>query len=408
MDNNLQQIAFLIPILGIFVILEGIIQLKDNKSYNYKESFSNISAGLIPVLTGIFLKSITLFPYIYIYNNYRIFEFKETNFLLNNIILFCLIDFLHYCQHRLDHNINILWAAHIVHHQSNTYNFTTGFRFSFLTFAFLFFLYLPLAFFGFSPEKFAIIYFVIIPAYMFFTHTELIGKLGWLEYIFVTPSSHRVHHSADIKKINKNYGATLIIWDRLFNTFLKEPSKGIKNYGLIISHTDPCPLRSNISYYKLLFKAIKNTRGIINKVRLIFSSPKTLYNSTNYELKIELPKKNKNYNKAEIIYIFKNTLILTLIFTLFLWHTNKLDKIEIIACTLYFILASINVGRFFIEEKNTIWREFFINIYFSMLGYYFINEFYSTTFLLGLSFVILLQIVLVIHYYTLKEDVNFG
>ena len=92
MDNNFQQIALLIPIFGIFIILEALIFIQNSKTYNYEEASSNIASGIIPILTGIFLKSVTILPYIYIYNNYRLFEINKSNFLISYFLLYLLID----------------------------------------------------------------------------------------------------------------------------------------------------------------------------------------------------------------------------------------------------------------------------------------------------------------------------
>jgi len=132
-------------------------------------------------------------------------------------------DLAYYWMHRLDHEIRFFWAVHVTHHSSQEFNFTTGFRSSVLEPLYRFIYFIPLVWLGFQPLDILFMY-ALTQMWGTFVHTQLINKLGWLEYILVTPAHHRVHHASNTKYLDKNLGMFLIIWDKMFGTFQKELS----------------------------------------------------------------------------------------------------------------------------------------------------------------------------------------
>ena len=138
-------------------------------------------------------------------------------------------DITYYWEHRIAHEVRLLWTQHAVHHSSRDMNIITGVRFGPLEGLWSLVAHLPLAFMGFAPE--AIVFGIVaVLAYQTWLHTELIGKLGPLEWILNTPSHHRVHHGSDAKYLDRNYGGILIIWDRIWGTFQEEEET--PRYGL--------------------------------------------------------------------------------------------------------------------------------------------------------------------------------
>ncbi|MBC7848296.1 MAG: sterol desaturase family protein, partial [Chitinophagaceae bacterium] len=129
--------------------------------------------------------------------------------------------------HRFDHEVRFFWAVHVTHHSSSLLNFTVGFRSSVFQPLYRFFYFLPLAWLGFQPLD-IIFAFALTQIWGIFVHTEIIGKMGWLEYILVTPSHHRVHHASNAKYLDRNMGMFLIVWDKLFGTF--QPELSAKEY----------------------------------------------------------------------------------------------------------------------------------------------------------------------------------
>ena len=139
-------------------------------------------------------------------------------------------DFTYYWEHRIAHEVRLLWTQHAVHHSSREYNIITGIRFGPLEGVWSLIAHIPLVFLGFSPEM---IFFGIITvlAYQTWIHTELVGKMGWFDAVMNSPANHRVHHGCDDKYIDRNYGGITVIWDQLFGTYQAEeetPRYGLK------------------------------------------------------------------------------------------------------------------------------------------------------------------------------------
>ena len=162
--------------------------------------------------------------YLYLFKHYAIFDISNSFF--NYALLFIGIDFFYYWFHRLAHEVSLFWGTHIVHHQSEDYNLSVALRqSSFQGFIAMFF-YLPLAIIGFNPIAFVTIN-AFQTLYQFWIHTKTINKMPrWFEFVFNTPSHHRVHHGRNPKYIDKNHGGTLIIFDRLFGSFQAEGRNG--------------------------------------------------------------------------------------------------------------------------------------------------------------------------------------
>ena len=134
------------------------------------------------------------------------------------VLLVIAHDLLFYWSHRASHTIGIMWAAHTVHHSSAKLNLSIGFRNSWVGGAIDWVFILPLAFMGFDPLSIAMVQ-VSTTIWDYFAHAAYIPRLGPLEWVFNTPANHAVHHSADPKDYNSNFGAILIVWDRMFGTF---------------------------------------------------------------------------------------------------------------------------------------------------------------------------------------------
>jgi sterol desaturase/sphingolipid hydroxylase (fatty acid hydroxylase superfamily) len=220
-------------------------------------------------VTGVFFKTIIIIGYIFLYEHYRIFEIKD-NF-LTYFLLFVGIDFFYYWFHRYAHEVSLFWGTHIVHHQSEEYNFSVALRQSvFQSFISMIF-YLPLALVGFNP-----IAFVTLSAfqtlYQFWIHTKLIDKMHpAFEYIFNTPSHHRVHHGRNPEYIDKNHGGTLIIFDRMFGTFQPEEAEVV--YGVTKPLSSWNPIWANLDWYADLWADLKRPMAFSDKIKLLFKKP---------------------------------------------------------------------------------------------------------------------------------------
>ena len=252
-----------------FVLLEYVVSRWQNrKYYNKADSIGATLVGLGNVVIGLFLKTVILTILIVIYNWVPWRMHLNWYTFLPCYILF---DFCSYWAHNMSHRLRFLWATHVAHHSSENYNLTVSFRLSWVQYIKIIF-FLPVSFIGFHP----IIIFVtnqIAVLFQFWVHTEYIRKLHpAIEYLFATPSNHRVHHGSQERYINKNYGATFIIWDRIFGTFQEEDEKPV--YGLTHNiDRKHDPIHINFHEYVDIAKDVKTARNWKEALFYIFGDP---------------------------------------------------------------------------------------------------------------------------------------
>jgi sterol desaturase/sphingolipid hydroxylase (fatty acid hydroxylase superfamily) len=210
----------------IYIILIGgellLSHWQFHQKYTLKDTVSNVYLMLLNAGIDLLFRVVYvgIFEYCYLH---RIFNWQIGIAYWLAILLF--EDFLYYWLHRFDHEIRFFWAIHVTHHSSEQYNFSVGFRSSVFQPLYRFLYFLPLPFLGFKPLDILFIY-AATQIWGIFVHTQLIKKMGWLEYVLVTPSHHRVHHASNPKYLDKNMGMFLIVWDKLFGTFQPEMEEG--------------------------------------------------------------------------------------------------------------------------------------------------------------------------------------
>lgn len=255
------------PVFLMFIVYEFV---RFRRFYVLKDSLANSVLALMHQFSDA-LSLFFLLPFFYWLHQYALFNIELNA--LSVLIAFIVQDFLYYWFHRASHHIHWFWAAHVVHHSSKNMNFTTAFRQSiFYPVVGMWLFWLPMIIIGFEP-LFVITVVAINLAFQFFVHTQIIGKLGWLEYIFNTPSHHRVHHAVNKGYIDKNFAGVLIVWDKLFGTFVQERDKEQNQYG-IIGHCDTTnPWTISIMQWRIMLKQFKSARRFSEKVRVIFGYP---------------------------------------------------------------------------------------------------------------------------------------
>src|SRR6478735_4757020 len=228
-NESMNYAALAIPAFFLFLGLEYLAAIRKNRRdlFKFDSSIANITIGVAERLLNLFLTASFYGVFLYIYEHLAFWTIPNHWVVWTALLL--LTDLIWYWYHRLGHEINLFWAAHIVHHHSEEFNYTVSARITTLQALVrnIFWAILPLA--GFHPTLVMSIL-IVHGAYSFFTHTQVIGKLGWLEYILITPSLHGVHHSSNEKYLNKNYGDLFVFWDKLFGTFQREEEKPV--YGL--------------------------------------------------------------------------------------------------------------------------------------------------------------------------------
>ena len=187
------------------------------------------------------------------------------------IILALLVaDFIYYWEHRIAHEVRILWTQHAVHHSSRDLNIVTSVRFGPFEAIWPLIIHIPMVLLGFPPEM---VFFgsLSVLAYQTWIHTESIGKLGFVEKVMNTPSHHRVHHGCDDKYLDKNYGGILIVWDRLFGTFQVEEET--PRYGLKRDFNSQNPLQVWFSEIPELWRDLRNAKGLHEIFMRLFARP---------------------------------------------------------------------------------------------------------------------------------------
>lgn len=364
----MQLIVLSIPIFFGLMAIELLINyLQKTNYYRLNDSIVNISCGIGQQIIGLFLKFLTVTAYIYAFENWKFVTAPEH--WVTYILLFIGVDFLYYWFHRLSHEVNFLWAAHIVHHQSEEYNLSVALRQSWLQDGFSWAFYLPLAFLGFSPDMFFAIK-AINTIYQFWIHTKFVKQMPFgLEHILMTPSHHRVHHGSNPKYIDKNHGATFIIWDKLFGTFQKEEEEVV--YGITSPVKSWNPVWVNTQYWVELFSTASKTSSFIDKIKVFLMPPgwfpKDLggFKPAPEITPDRLVKYNVGVHKSLGIYVLFQFL-LCLGYTSFFLNVagNKdpqklmFNNIQIISFSLFIILSIIVMGGIFERKKWAIALEY--------------------------------------------------
>ena len=235
--------------------------------YRFNDFVANMGCGIGSQVVGAFTKAGIFAIYLAVYDHWRLFTLPSTP--LTWLLAFLLIDLLYYWFHRLSHEINFLWAAHIVHHQSEEYNLSVALRQSWWQGLFSFWFYIPVALLGVHPLVIVTVG-AFVTLYQFWIHTKAIGRMGAFEWLFNTPSHHRVHHGSDPKYIDRNHAGTLIIWDKLFGTFQREEEEPI--YGITTPLRSWDPIKANFHYWGDLLRWARQTRSWKDKL-LVFVKP---------------------------------------------------------------------------------------------------------------------------------------
>ncbi len=203
-----------------------------------------------------------------VYSNAALFT-MERNWLYW-LGLFLLTDLTYYWAHRMSHEINLFWGGHVVHHQSEEYNLSVALRQSSFQVVWTFAFSLPIAVLGFTTTDFLLIS-AFNTLYQFWIHTETIKKMGWFEYVFNTPSHHRVHHGRNPQYIDKNHAGSLIIWDKMFGTF--QPEVEPPTYGITKPVNSWNAVWVNFSHYATMAHEMRMIPSWADKIRYLFNKP---------------------------------------------------------------------------------------------------------------------------------------
>ena len=266
------QLTIFLPLIVLAIVVESYFYKKQfHQSYPWRESATSLGVGLGHQVTGITNRLLIQGLMANFVWQYRFFTMPDEWWVY--VALFIALEFCYYWYHRASHEVFLMWATHSTHHSPNEMTLSAAYRLGwmpFLSFSWVFFL--PLVLLGFSP----LMVFTMLSInlmYQFWLHTKLIGRLGFLEGIFNTPSSHRVHHASNPMYLDKNYGGILIVFDRLFATYAKEQQGVEIVYGLTHPNYSSNPVEVVFRVWRELLQRAFKTPGLKNKLRLIFLPP---------------------------------------------------------------------------------------------------------------------------------------
>ncbi|WP_154852827.1 sterol desaturase family protein [Cyclobacterium xiamenense] len=256
------------PVMFLLVFIEWGISLYQKKdTYDKKDFLAATTIGLVNVgisaLLKVFIFGIALFCW-------NLVPWKIPATWWSFIACFFAIDFARYWAHRVAHEQRFWWATHITHHNSSKYNFSVSFRLGWTQHIKIIF-FVPVMLMGFDPFVFFICHQIAV-LYQFWIHTEYITKLPRpIEYFFTTPSHHRVHHASDAHYLDKNYGSTFIIWDRIFGTFMPEGER--PNYGITKPVTSYNPIYLNFHEWADIVKDLRKAKNGTEVFQILFGKP---------------------------------------------------------------------------------------------------------------------------------------
>lgn len=244
--------------------------LSARAAYSFKDTLTNAALMLLNGGIDLMFRAAYIGILIWFYNFQVVAPIG--NPYLYWFCLFLLEDLAFYILHYVDHHCRLFWAVHVTHHSSEHFNLTTGFRSSVFQPLYRFVYFIPLALIGFNPADIVIMY-SITQIYGVIVHTEYVKKLGFLEYIFVTPSHHRVHHASNIEYLDKNMGMCLIIWDKLFGTFQEEMPTVPPRYGLTKAAEHQGITQTIFHEWKEIGKDFEQPVDFVTKLKFLFKAP---------------------------------------------------------------------------------------------------------------------------------------
>lgn len=262
----------LLPVFLAAIAIEiFMVKTKHKQFYSGRESLTSLGIFIIHHPIGILFAFIPTGMLIFAWQH-RLFTIDLNNW-WSISLLFISIEFCYYWYHRAAHQIRWLWATHAVHHSVQYFNLSAAYRLGWTGWlSGNMFFFMPLTWLGFQPIAVTIGLSLNL-AYQFWIHTELISKLGILEWVFNTPSHHRVHHASNSEYIDCNYGGVLIIFDRLFGTFIEEKPELSPIYGLTHPLTSQNPFKIALHEWERLFRDLLIAKTWRDRFRVILGAP---------------------------------------------------------------------------------------------------------------------------------------
>lgn len=269
---KLTPMVMAIPVFFLLIGLEiWLSRRRKLNNYPLQDTVTSLNVGIMSQFVNPVGAVVSVVMYGAVQKTYGAFEW-DTSHWWTWVSALVLYDFGYYWVHRTGHEVNLFWAAHVVHHNSEEFNLSTALRQASTGFYFKWVFYMPLAVLGYPLQVFIVVGLIDL-LYQFWVHTQLINRLGWMEYVFITPSNHRVHHGKNAYCVDRNYGGIFCVWDRLFGTFAEERRDEPVVYGIRSPVQSWNPLWANVHHYVVIWRKMKSMTGWRDKLMCWFASP---------------------------------------------------------------------------------------------------------------------------------------
>jgi sterol desaturase/sphingolipid hydroxylase (fatty acid hydroxylase superfamily) len=265
-----RAIAIATPFFFLLIAIEfAWARLRGREVYRLNDAVNSLSLGVLSQVANLFFRVLVVGIYAAVFAHVAVTRWP-TDAWWAWALAIVFYDFCYYWEHRLGHESAVFWASHVVHHQSQCYNLSTALRQTSSSALLGWIFFVPMAVAGVPPEMFGVAA-VVDLLYQYWIHTELVGKLGWFDRWFASPSNHRVHHAVNDRYIDRNYGGIFMAWDRLFGTFVEEDERCV--YGTRAPLDSWDPLWANLAVYADLARKSWHMQGWLNKVLVWLKPP---------------------------------------------------------------------------------------------------------------------------------------
>ena len=355
MDSSI-ILTYAIPFFLLLIILEFVYGvIKGENNYRLNDALTSMSLGLISrfvPLLGLGFQYV-VYKYVAEYYNLKLLNLEDVWVW---IFAFILYDLCYYWMHRIHHEVKVFWATHVVHHHGEEFNLSTALRQTSSGFLWKWVFFLPMFVIGVPPEVYVSVAGVNL-VYQFWVHTEHVGRLGFLEYIFITPSNHRVHHAQNDDYLDANYGGVFILWDRIFGTFIDERKDLKPVYGTVKPLKSFNPFWANIEVFYQMFLDSYRTEKLGDKLYVWFSPPgwrpedvKEKYPITKNDLN-SFEKYDPQINKRQKMFGFFQFTMINALTVIMLFNIDKFSYSEMLSVAALVITLAIS-NSFMLDGKK--------------------------------------------------------
>ncbi len=399
MEAYAMALRYAIPFFFVLIVIEFLLAKWMKKDvYSGMDTISSLSSGMTNVLKSLLGLSIVIVSYEWMESKIGIFDIQSSVALY--LIAFVGIDFASYWAHRFNHTINVMWNRHIIHHSSEEFNLPCALRQEISeVLGVYFFLSIPLALLGIPPEVIG----VVAPIHLFaqfWYHTTLIGRMGFLEYILMTPSHHRVHHAVNPEYLDKNYSAIFVLWDRWFGTFQEEKEEIPPVYGTVKPVNTWNPVVINFMHMWQLIKDAWRTQKLKDKILIWFKPTGWRPEDVSEKYPLEIPgvytrkKYNPTLSMGLIAWSWFQFIFCSILLYLFVYQFSNFQYYEVIAYSLFIFFTIFAYTTLMDQHKLAIPIEIFKLILGVGIIYQLGSWFHLETFGEGMTYFMLIYMVI--------------